>query len=410
MKINKNYFVFIIVILLIGLSIITGCQGRDLEKTSNKAIENQVNSETEDDKESQTEKEKTDVEKETTEDIEHIIVDILEEQKNAILKKDRYGYLSTLNFNDKLLQYDKNGWAYYLTKGDIKDFTLELVDILSREEDKVIATIHLKYTVDENSYDLTYPVKFEKINNKWYHSGPDYREMNNGNIRLLYFEEDEEYAEIVMEAAVESYKTVLDNFNLEDWNKIVIKFYSNDDWLRQFVKPTNKSEFLAFAEGSGNISLTYSEYARNDEELKYSFKSTLIHEITHEVSFAIANYKPFPQWVFEGIAEYYAGSPLSIREFEELRMWTIEELDAVDFWEMTDRAERRSFYVTSAKIIGYLADRYREEKVIELLKTIGQSSLSNEKLKERFIEAFEKTYSIKYDEFKKEWTKFIEKQ
>jgi hypothetical protein len=407
MKTTKKYFIVVLVILLIISSIITGCQNKDLNETDNKITESEADLKTESKKEDKAKEENITVEVETIEDTEDIIVDILEEQKNAILKKDRYGYLSTLNFNDKLLQYDKNGWAYYLTKGDIKDFTLELVDILSKEEDKVVATIHLKYTVDENSYDLTYPVKFEKINNKWYDSGPDYREMNNGNIRLLYLEEDEKYAEMVMEAAVESYKTVLDNFNLEDWNKVVIKFYSNDDWLRQFVKPTNKSKFLAFAEGSGNISLTYSEYASSDEELKYSFKSTLIHEITHEVSFAIANYKPFPQWVFEGIAEYYAGPPLSIREFDELRMWTIEELDTVDFWQMTDRVERRSFYVTSAKIIRYLVDRYGEEKIIELLKTIGESTLPNSKWQERFIEAFEKTYGITYDEFKKEWIEFI---
>ena len=215
-----------------------------------------------------------------------------------------------------------------------------------------------------------------------------------------------ELAEIGAAAAEESYSYLEDKFNHNISHRIPLIFYSNHTHFQQtntipYVLPEGVGGFFEFIKGrvvvpaNGSIA-----------QFKRVIRHELIHVFTHSLHYRIlknhrkTHFPSLPLWYIEGLAEYW-----SIGWDEETEMFIKDAVlnnYLVPLQSMYQIYGTFLMYKEGQAILKYIADKYGEEKIVELIRNAWKE--------ENFSNIMKLTIGLDYKEFDRDWLYYLKKK
>jgi len=392
----------IVASLLMFTFLLIGC-----DPSTNTSSENQEPNSIESSNEN-TIVEKIDTKDEPEQTVEDLIIELLNTQQDSILNKDKEKFINTINEDNKDYYSERSNWYHNLVDNNCDNLYIKLEEILSLEENRAIAKVHIVFDIKDNHYDMSYPEVFIRKGNEWIDNGLNFKEIDNKNFKIFYLEGNEHNANLLHEAAIENYKIVTERFGQKPKDIIIFRLYDNTKQLRQFTMPSFAWEYDGWTSGSGVISFTVFDKLKLDDEIKKRFAGGVRHEIVHKITLDISG-DSLQQWFFEGLAKYYEDGDLSSdKEYsKDYKLWNIDELIKGNLGNLTDKNIIRGYYYSGQGIVSLLAQEYGDEKLVEFMQLMGSDSLNNEDPLLRFKEGFEKGFGISFEDFEIKWNNYI---
>jgi tetratricopeptide (TPR) repeat protein len=188
------------------------------------------------------------------------------------------------------------------------------------------------------------------------------------------------------------HKEIFGIFTPANLRRVVVVFFSQE----RFYKATKSYHWVGgFYDGQVKVPLP--EGTQLTPEALRDVEDALRHELTHVVVRALC--PECPNWLNEGIAQYYEGKARG-RDFrEELRSKPAQRLHFKDvparLWEVDDEDVARRTYLQGLAFVDDLVRRFHEFRIQLLLLSVTQEgSLSK---------AFQRTYGLSLDEAESLW-------
>jgi tetratricopeptide (TPR) repeat protein len=193
------------------------------------------------------------------------------------------------------------------------------------------------------------------------------------------------------------HKETLETFAPANLRRVVVVFFSQE----RFYKATRSYHWVGgFYDGQVKVPLP--DGSRLSPEALREVTDALRHELTHVAVRALC--PECPNWLNEGIAQYYEGKARGRNFREELRSKPSQRLHFKDvparLWEVDDEEVARRTYLQGLAFVDYLVRRFHEFRLQLCLLSIAQEgSLSK---------AFQRTYGASLDDLEGLWWKEIE--
>ncbi len=223
---------------------------------------------------------------------------------------------------------------------------------------------------------------------------------------IYYYPEMRELAEIGAAAAEESYRVLQDKFSHNINRRIPLIFYSNHIHFQQTnttpsILPEGVGGFFEFIKGRVVIPANGSI-----PDFKRVIRHELVHVFTHSLHYRIlkdhrkTHFPALPLWFIEGLAEYWSigwdtRSEMFIKD-AVLHNYLVPLESIYQIY--------GSFlmYKEGQAILKYIAEKYGEEKIIQLIKNAWKE--------EHFSNILQLTIQKNYRQFDKEWQYYLKKK
>jgi hypothetical protein len=230
----------------------------------------------------------------------------------------------------------------------------------------------------------------------WLDDIHDWRELDEGLVRLHYYDTHPTYGPELKDAAVKALARLTTDIGIQPAKPIDLYIYNSNDDMRDAV----------FYEPGWTGGLAFTEYniliiGIDPTDLTWG-KSTEAHEMTHVL---VGNYTyscmgETPTWLDEGLAVYGEGGPNSTevaifnknKKSDTLLSFPVLSGGFSEDPNAADLSYSQSFYM-----VDYLIKTYGKEKMLSLLSEIKAGSELND--------ALEKSYGFDLTGFENEWRK-----
>ena len=166
-----------------------------------------------------------------------------------------------------------------------------------------------------------------------------------------------------------------------------------------FYKTTSEFQQATHAKNFNACMLNNTIHIDMEESKKRytSLESELTRLVTHEFVHLFTNKLKLPNWMDEGLAEFYSRKKIDKRDFKK---WIdLKQLNKTDF-EGISSSDMMHAYIESALAVTYLIQTYSEDKLKQLLGQVQE--------KQPFEEVFGDIYSISLTEFESDFKKWLE--
>ncbi len=241
--------------------------------------------------------------------------------------------------------------------------------------------------------------KIQAVDYKWYIKQTEHFEV-------YYYEGEEELARLVIGKAERYFQELTQSLRVRPKGRVPVIIYSSPNLFQEttvtpYILPEGVGGFTEYIKGRVVL-----PFQGNVEELEHILK----HELTHIFVFAalekyFASYSEYifffpPLWFNEGLCEYLSHRERPLTELI-LRTSVIED-DMVlpsDLWKISGSYK---MYKIGEAFLGYLADRYTERRLTELLHNIP--------ILKRFDAAFYSTFGEPLDKIEQEWYYHLRKK
>jgi hypothetical protein len=229
-----------------------------------------------------------------------------------------------------------------------------------------------------------------------------WKELKSGNITILWYEGDEEFATKLITSATNSLSKLTEDTGASLTEPIRIFIYANSEDLQQSM--------IAPREWTGGISFTeYSIIAIGIEpgDIEWG-ENALAHELGHAAVHQIT-FSPYsvnlPTWLDEGLAQY---TEITKNDYLELLLRKAVENNALislrslcsPFSAIPQQAYLS--YAESLSIVEYLIQEYGRDQILSLLKTFKEGST--------YDNALQKAYGIDINKLESQWKVFVNKK
>lgn len=229
------------------------------------------------------------------------------------------------------------------------------------------AVIEYKWVIENSVEDRleteTVPLTFEDVRYDW-------RELEDEDIHLLWYEGDESFGEELMEAAQQALVKHAETTNSELEEQVKIYIYGCTEDLHDAVIYTDEwTGGMAFPE-YGIIAIGVAP-----NNLQWG-KRAVTHELSHMVIYQVT-YSPLsnvPAWLDEGLAMYSEGGLLSNFKLRLKKAVSADALFSIrsisgNFPAATEEAELA--YAQSYSLVEFLIENFGSSKMQELLQAFS---------------------------------------
>lgn len=228
----------------------------------------------------------------------------------------------------------------------------------------------------------------------------DWKEIDDGKVRLFYYGNDETRANRLLKTAVEALDRISQQIGVTPELKAKVYLYGS--------KSDMAMALYSRSESYDAMTTTLGVLVSEDTLLLLSSEpdsgQTMAHELTHlVVGQATDNpyQAPIPRWLDEGLAMYNEGK-LPGRNREALD-WAIENDVLISVRSMTgysgDAAQVNLFYAQSYSLAEYLLKEYGKDKMVELLQVFRRGAYQDDALKE--------VYDFDIDQLDDQWREYV---
>lgn len=188
----------------------------------------------------------------------------------------------------------------------------------------------------------------------------------------------------------EAYRKVGQDTNFYPTKTFTVIIYTQ----RDFKDVTRLPEWAGGAYGirDGIIRIP----VRGAEGQEQQLRRVLFHEYTHALIHTIASNPPL--WLNEGLAEYFSGG-WPVRTTQKIPLTALH--DNASFARLGDMRLVHYAYWESYSAAAYLIDRYGMDRVMQLLKNMGQSADMNQ----AFVDALSISYNDLVNSWEPDWKK-----
>lgn len=349
------------------------------------------------------EQEKVENKQEISQVIVKSINQIVERKAEAVKNKDFTKYMSTVNENDKEYYKEQENWFRDIMLNDIRDYSLQVMDIKSRGKDSYLVSLKQQYHYGNKDYSLNFKSIYKSNGKEYIDCDLDFNSLETEHFIIKYTEGSRNLIDKIAKDAEEGYEIVKKNYGKAPEEKTVIKIYDDEETLRQFVK-------LSF---QWNMAGWY-EYS---ESIKYIGAGQVIssrgfaHELIHKVTIKDSN-NNMPYWFAEGLAAYYSKD-----YYEKLvkgNEMTIKELIDSNLEQLTKDSDVLRYYGSAQCAVEFIVAEYGEDSIAEILNSLakhpfleGSGSEENFKRNEVFDLTIREVLGIDFERLDKEFKKSL---
>lgn len=239
--------------------------------------------------------------------------------------------------------------------------------------------------------------------NKVQYSDFDWHTISTPHFKIFYYKEAKELAEIGANYAEESYAILSQKFKHTLIDTVPIIFYSSPIHFKQ----TNTTPGLIPDGVGGFFEFIKGRVVIPHEGSLGQFKHVIRHELTHVLMvskllnqlklYGKINDRMPPLWFTEGLAEYWS------TEWDAQAEMIFKDAVLSDYYPGLSNWEESygSFlmYKLGQRVLEYIADKYGEEKILELMDNFWMD--------ENFSVVMKHTIGKDYEEFDAEFTPYI---
>ncbi|MTI71159.1 MAG: hypothetical protein FH751_12995 [Firmicutes bacterium] len=341
----------------------------------------------------------------TEKDIENnVIENVIKKQLQSIEDKDMKNYLTTIDKTKPEYVAERKSWFRDIVFNNITTLDMEIIEILKTDENFVEAKIKQEYSYNNKEYSIVNSIKYVKRGNDWVDSDLIFSSISSDNFIIYYPKGEKEKAEIALRGAQRAYKEVYEKTGLIPEGKTVIKLYEDKERLRQSVKLSFPWRFSGWYEYPESIKCII--YNSKDK-----YFDVISHELVHKVTIKESN-NNLPYWFAEGLAVYYT-ELYNVDIFKMNNTLDINKLEKLNLEKMEDNNLIRSYYTSSGLILNFIADKYGEDKIVELVKSLGEfpyvegTNVEVDKVSiERFHKVIPKVLGITVKKLNEEWNNY----
>ena len=214
-------------------------------------------------------------------------------------------------------------------------------------------------------------VRFDDSRYSW-------KNVSQGTVELYWYEGDADFAEELMNAAIEALDMLAEDTGTELLRPVKIYIYkSSQDLKGAMIYPQEWTGGVAYSE----FGITAIGIAPNNVDWG---KRVIAHELAHLLVYQIT-YNPYgrmPVWVDEGLATYAEGNLTS--HMQTVLDDAIRTDDLVSVHSLCSSfpagGKVELYYAESYSLVKFLIDTYGQEKMLELLRAFKQGDQYNDAL------------------------------
>ncbi|NUQ57744.1 MAG: hypothetical protein HUT38_04665 [Candidatus Paceibacter sp.] len=198
----------------------------------------------------------------------------------------------------------------------------------------------------------------------------------------------------------EAYKDVSAQFQSE-LDDLCVRVHNNKkDFNKQIGRETESWHVASATKGEVDI-MHFDAFEKETSHKKEDFLPILKHEITHLFIEKITRDKAVPKWLSEGLSSYVSKQYKNIKHPVYVEENFCEKLGTPAGW---DKHSNYYAYNTAALFVGFLAEKYSLNKLIELLSNINKNYFYPD-----FIKKFETVFGKTLNETEKIFVNEINK-
>ncbi|MGF7058290.1 hypothetical protein [Brassicibacter mesophilus] len=295
---------------------------------------------------------------------------VIKKQLSAIDENNIKDYLITINTIENEYIAERKSWFRDIQMNNITDLNITVLDIKSTKENEVIADLEQSYTFNNKKHNISFPVRYIKVDNKWLDSDIAFNILKTDHYIIRYPDGFKENALLAAKGAEEAYQNMINRIGIEPRDNTVIKLYQDHELLRQSVKLSFAWQFAGWYEYPESIkSKIY--------DTQQDYREVIEHELTHKITIGAAN-NNLPYWFAEGLAMYYTEfydydiNNLNGKILKE--MWSMKELEGKNLEAMTDNTLINRYYNSSGLIVQFIAQEFGKQKLNEIVLKLGEYS------------------------------------
>lgn len=242
--------------------------------------------------------------------------------------------------------------------------------------------------------------------NKVHYDNFDWHVLQTEHFDIYYYPEMQQLAEIGAAYAEEAYRRLVDRFDQNILNRIPLIFYSNHLHFQQ----TNTTPYLVDPGVGGFFEFLKGRVVIPANGSLYDFRHVINHELVHvfmhsKASRVLKNHRrsnhPLPPlWFTEGLAEYW-GEGWDTEAEMFIRDATISGY-LVPLSQMYRINGTFLMYKEGQAICRFIAERFGEEKLLQLLENLWMS--------DNFSEVMRLTLGVDYKQFDELWLYHLMKE
>lgn len=214
-----------------------------------------------------------------------------------------------------------------------------------------------------------------------------YNVLNGNHFKYYSYTKDNKTEIKNLDRYIESvYSELVTKFDVSFADKVEVRIYDTPENMGKLV---NVSVIAVGMSNSLGIQMILSE----NEDMNKVFKHEFIHTVIMKRSLAATANGAFI-WLNEGLSDYYATSDK--RKDNSLRVSAMTDNlpDLEKVIEDSPEIPSEWGYTIYRSIIGFIIDKYGEDKILEIIDNINSKSLYE-------------ILNISYEDFEVEWKNFI---
>ena len=217
---------------------------------------------------------------------------------------------------------------------------------------------------------------------------------------LIHNDERDVLGPAILEVAEESYAVLNEKYPYTPPSgRILLEAYNDPDDFAVRVAGVPHLGLLGVSFGDVLAINT----PKNMEEDSYNWARTLWHELVHSMSIGLSDYK-MPRWFAEGLAVYEEqlarpewGREMEIdflMAFDQDKLLPLDEMDR-GFTRPTFQGQILLSYYHASRIIGYIADTYGEDAIVQVLRGFAEGKNDRESIQDvtgETLEALDRSF------------------
>ena len=160
--------------------------------------------------------------------------------------------MSTVNENDKEYYKEQENWFRDIMLNDIRDYSLQVMDIKSRGKDSYLVSLKQQYHYGNKDYSLNFKSIYKSNGKEYIDCDLDFNSLETEHFIIKYTEGSRNLIDKIAKDAEEGYEIVKRTM-VRLQKKTVIKIYDDEETLRQFVKLSFQWNMAGWYEYSESI-------------------------------------------------------------------------------------------------------------------------------------------------------------
>ncbi|MFW6125859.1 MAG: peptidase MA family metallohydrolase [Chloroflexota bacterium] len=209
----------------------------------------------------------------------------------------------------------------------------------------------------------------------------DWNSITRGNVTLLWYQGDSEFAQGLMDTAHEALERLANDIGVSLEQAAELYIYANSQDLREaLVYPQEWTGGVAFTDyGIIAIGIAPAQVEWGQRAISHELGHLVVHQAVH------GPFGDLPTWLDEGLAMDAEGklrSDLQARLDQGIASDTLFSVRSICSSFPSDPHEAKLCYGQSYSVVQFLLDTYGRAKLLELLEKFKQGSTCNDALQQ----------------------------